>query len=261
MNLLVPAYGYPGTDRVLWDGLRRAADSLGHVIVNPGSGPGDVRDPAWVREVSVLTDHGVPLLGYLDLAYSAKPVDAILAEAALWRRWYGVTDFFLDCTPSSDAGRAAEVADALRTSARCGELVANPGTTTLPEVAAHFDLVVDHEGGPPLTRLGPEAVDFWPRDRGDDTGEAGGGARQGAPAKSWIVHGTDRAGAHTSLVAARMAGVAEIWVTDLAGDNPYRTLPAYWSWLLEQLAVVPLSGSEPMGVSRLAGRRQDRDAS
>ena len=86
MKLIAPAYGYPGTNRALWDSLLRADQALGHVIINPGSGPGDVRDHEWTREVDTLSARGVPLLGYLNLAYSKKPMATLLAEADLWRR-------------------------------------------------------------------------------------------------------------------------------------------------------------------------------
>ena len=231
MRLLAPAYGYPGTNRVLWDSLLRSADALGHVIINPGSGPGEVRDTAWTREVSAFGERGVPLLGYLDLAYSRKPVATLLAEAALWQRWYGIVDFFLDCAPSSDVRRTAQVAEILRLSARAGELVANAGTRTTNDVAAHFDAVVEHEGRPPFVPGGPEAMEIWPRELG-----AASVNEASATSRSWIVHGADVASAAATLRAAHATGVQEIWLTDLVGTNPYRDLPTYWPWVVEQIA-------------------------
>ena len=232
MKLIAPAYGYPGTNRVLWDSLTRSDQALGHVIINPGSGPGDVRDQEWTREVDALNGRGVPMLGYLNLAYSRKPVGTLLAEAALWRRWYGIVDFFLDCAPSSDVRRTAEVAEILRISARAGELVANAGTKTSHDVALHFDAVVEHEGHPPFAQAGPEVLEFWLREHRDSAD----GGRDVSTGRSWIVHGADVAAASTTLRAAHAAGVDEIWLTDLRGTNPYRDLPTYWPWLLEQLA-------------------------
>ena len=231
MRILAPAYGYPGTNRVLWESLLQAQDLLGHVIINPGSGPGEVRDPEWTREVAALGGRGVPMLGYLNLAYSKKPVGALLAEADLWRRWYGIVDFFLDCAPSLNVRRTAEVAEILRISARAGELVANAGTRTSHDVARHFDAVVEHEGHPPFAHAGPKVLEVWLREHRD----AEDGGRDVATGRSWIVHGADAAAASTTLRSAHSAGVAEIWVTDLVGANPYRDLPTYWPWLLEQL--------------------------
>ncbi|HYO18739.1 MAG TPA: spherulation-specific family 4 protein [Dermatophilaceae bacterium] len=232
MKILAPAYGYPGTNRALWEGLLQAEDVLGHVIINPGSGPGELRDPEWTREVTALSGRGVPLLGYLNLAYSKKPMGALLAEADLWRRWYGIVDFFLDCAPSADVRRTAEVAEILRISARAGELVANAGTRTSYDVAQHFDAVVEHEGYPPFAHAGPEVLEFWLREHRD----ADDGGRDVSTGRSWIVYGADVAVARTTLESARAAGVHEIWLTDSNGANPYRDLPSYWPWLLEQLS-------------------------
>ena len=181
---------------------------------------------------TTLSARGVPLLGYLNLAYSKKPMATLLAEADLWRRWYGIVDFFLDCAPSSDARRTAEVAEILRISARAGELVANAGTRTSHDVAQHFDAVVEHEGLPPFALAGPEVLEFWLREHRD----AEDGGRDVSTGRSWIVHGADAAAASTTLKSAHAAGVDEIWLTDLTGTNPYLDLPTYWPWLLDQLA-------------------------
>lgn len=217
MRLLAPAYGYPGTERGLWDGLAAAAAHLGHVIINPGSGPGHLRDPEWVQQVRRLEGLGVPLLGYLDLAYARKPLDRLTREATVWRRWYGLVDFFLDCAPAQDVAHTSNVADLLRTTGQAAHLVANPGTRATPEVALHFDAVVEREGTPDVMP--------W---RADQT-------IAGRTDRAWIVHNADPGAAQATLHAARRRGVEEVWITDLNGANPYRTLPSYWDWLLSAL--------------------------
>lgn len=226
MRLIAPAYGYPAGSRPLWDGLVAAGDAIGHVIINPGSGPGDDRDPVWNEQISRLDDRGIPMLGYLNLAYSGKPAEDLMVEAERWRRWYGIVDFFLDCAPSSDVRRTGHVADILRSGARARELVANAGTRTAPDVARHFDAIVEHEGVPPFTRP--------PRG-----GPGHRVPRVPSPDRAWIVHSADPHAARVTMDAAAAMGISEIWVTDLAGANPYRDLPTYWEWLVEALAGLP----------------------
>ena len=222
MRLLAPAYGYPGTDRGLWEGLAAAGDQVGHVIINPGSGPGYLRDAEWVTQVDRLAELGVPMLGYLDLAYARKPLSRLVREASVWRRWYGIVDFFLDCAPSQDVEHTSNVADLLRTTGRAAHLTANPGTRATPEVALHFDAVVEREGV-------PEQMPWHD--------EAGAVPHPGGPTeRAWIVHGADPQAAQVTLDAARRRGVDEVWITDLGGANPYGALPSYWSWLLQAMA-------------------------
>ena len=230
MKLLAPAYGYPSQHRLLWDGLTECVEMVGHVIINPGSGPGDLRDPVWKDQISALEDRGVPMLGYLNLGYSGKPLDVLLAEASLWHRWYGILDFFLDCAPSSDLPRTARVVDILRMSARARYLTANAGTTVVASVAGHFDAVVEHEGPPP--RGVPPTGVASPE-------EALGHWQVGPPAvpdRAWIVHGADQDAAVRTLRRAQAQGLDAIWITDLGGANPYSDLPSYWPWLIEALA-------------------------
>lgn len=236
MKLLAPAYGYPSQSRSLWDGLLDCADLLGHVIINPGSGPGVLRDPVWNDQISALEDRGVSMLGYLDLGYSRKPVDVLVAEASTWERWYGILDFFLDCAPSSDLPRTARVVDDLRMSARAGTLVANAGTAVVPSVAAHFDAVVEHEGLPHHEVHAAVALSAAEeRDLGPLSSLV-------MPGRSWIVYGADKDAALRTLRRAQAQGVDQIWITDLDGVNPYRDLPSYWPWLLGALAEQPDAG-------------------
>jgi hypothetical protein len=220
MRLLVPAYGYPGTERALWDAIADAGPAVGHVIINPGSGPGRVRDPAWVSEVRRLDSLGIPMLGYLDLAYARKPLEVLVSEAATWRRWYGMLGYFLDCAPSRDVRHTGDVADLLRTSTGAAHLTANPGTRTTVEVARHFDGLVEHEGP-------PEAAAVLSRRPTDRSARIDAG-----PGRAWVVHGAGRESARRTVARARRCGVSELWVTDLTGANPYRALPTYWPWLL-----------------------------
>jgi hypothetical protein len=233
MRLLVPAYGYPAIERALWDGIADARPWIGHVIVNPGSGPGAVRDPVWVEQVRRLEGLGIGMLGYLDLAYAGKPHTAILAEARTWRRWYGIGNYFLDCATSADVRHTQEVADVLRNAVAFARLTANPGTRASAQVARHFDCVVEHEGRATTVPLPASAAPL-------------AAPHREGPQRAWIIHSAPRGQAGPALARAQRSGIAELWITDLRGPNPYRALPGYWAWLVANLEQpVERSGERP----------------
>lgn len=220
MKLLAPPYVFPPASTRMWGGLVEARQHIGHVIVNPGSGPGHVRDPIWIAQLRALEAAELAAVGYLDLSYTRKPLSRVLAEVETWRKWYGVTDFFLDCLPSGDHGRARAVTRVLRDRPR--QLLANPGVATTPEVAAHFDLLVTYEGTQP-----PQVRRPWLA-----APQASASRRASGPATAWIHYDAPREVIGRTVRSAAAAGVSELWVTDLSGANPYRELPSYWEQLL-----------------------------
>lgn len=224
MKLLAPPYIFPAAPTRMWGALVEAREHIGHVIVNPGSGPGHVRDPIWLAQLRALETAELAAVGYLDLSYTRKPLSRVLAEVETWRKWYGVTDFFLDCLPSGDHGRARAVTRALRDRPR--QLLANPGVATTPEVASHFDLLVTYEGTQP-----PRVGHPWLA-----APQARAGRRASGPATAWIHYDASQRLINQTVSAAATAGVSELWMTDLAGANPYRDLPAYWDDLLAAIA-------------------------
>lgn len=214
MRLLVPAYGYPTDAPSLWAELCAHPGALEAVIVNVHDGPGRRVDPHYTAAVARLRAAGATLAGYVDLGYGRRPSRDVLRDARAWSSQYGITTLFLDQVPSSWSPQLAGLARRLR-AAGSTRLIANPGTSAAPAVAKLFDLVVERE----------HAGTTWP-----ERSEPTGGRR------AWILHGTPAADLAAVLARADARGVTALWVTDLAGANPYRALPSYWDRLMQAAA-------------------------
>jgi hypothetical protein len=209
MRLLVPAYGYPTEAPGLWAGLCQSPALLEAAIVNVHDGPGCVVDPNYTSAIAELRAAGVPMAAYVDLGYGGRSSGEVLKDARVWSSRYGIEALFLDQVPSAWSPQLAHLADRLR-SAGSTRLIANPGTSAAPGVAALFDLVVERE----------HAGTAWP-ERSHTTGSD----------TAWILHGTPPSELERVLARAEARGVTAIWVTDLDGPNPYRALPSYWDRL------------------------------
>jgi len=99
-RLLVPLYVHPAVDPAAWRALIRAGPQLYGVVLNIADGPGDTPDPAFVTAAAQLREAGVRVLGYVDTAYGARSVRAVVGDLRRHRRWYDTDGAFLDRTAS-----------------------------------------------------------------------------------------------------------------------------------------------------------------
>ncbi|WP_162143179.1 spherulation-specific family 4 protein [Granulicoccus phenolivorans] len=139
-----PWYVHPSQDAAAW---RRLVEGCGlaFAVINVHNGPGTEPDPAY--RAALADGSATRLLGYVDVAYGARPVRAVLAEAAEWRARYDVRAVFLDQVPSTLRAGAwsLEVVDALR-AADCELVALNPGTVPHPDVVRVADVTCVFEG-------------------------------------------------------------------------------------------------------------------
>jgi hypothetical protein len=200
VNVLLPLYVYPADDPEAWAGAARLGAGT-TVIINVHNGPGERYDAAYGYASAALTAAGVPMLGYVDLDYAARPLDAVHADIAGWR-WYPVGGVFFDRVPSG----GPELGWVRRATAPAnGFVVLNPGTRPHPGYAAAADLVCTYEGPWPRYRATPAEAD-WPN-------------------AAHLVYGVPAA--ELDAAARRLyRRVRHGLVSDLAGANPYRGLPA-----------------------------------
>ncbi|WP_101257608.1 spherulation-specific family 4 protein [Streptomyces barkulensis] len=146
-HLLVPLYVHPAVDPGAWEAAVRAAGRLYAVVVNAADGPGPRPDPALAAVAARLRGAGVPLLGYVDTAYGARPWRAVLRDVRRHRRWYGTDGAFLD-----RAAAGAEHLPRYRRTVRAARLlgastvVLNPGVHPDPGYAHLADVLVTFEG-------------------------------------------------------------------------------------------------------------------
>ncbi|MFG2721775.1 spherulation-specific family 4 protein [Streptomyces sp. NPDC048416] len=147
MMLLVPLYVHPAEDPAAWQRLAEAAAGLYGVVLNAADGPGAAPDPAFTGPVEALRAAGVPVLGYVDLDYGARPLADVVRDIERHRDWYGANGFFLDRAPADRTGLpfVRRVARAARRSGGAS-LVLNPGVHPAPGYLKVADLIVTFEG-------------------------------------------------------------------------------------------------------------------
>jgi hypothetical protein len=126
---LVPLYVHPVEDPRAWEPEALLGTT---VIVNIHNGPGTRADAHYTEVTGRLADAGVPMLGYVDLGYSERPIADILDDVNRWAD-HPMSGVFLDQSPSDAAG-LGPVALAVRVAHRAGLFAAvlNPGTPTDP---------------------------------------------------------------------------------------------------------------------------------
>lgn len=212
----MPAYFHPSWASGAWAALEAAADAtVGLVVVNPASGPGAASDEAYGSLCTSPRLRNV-VAGYVDSAYSGRPLEDVLAEAAAYGRFYGISSVFVDQVTSGPEGLPyyRELSVELR---RRGmrRLVLNPGVVPRPEYLDLADVVVTFEG--PWTAY-----------------------RRHMPpihAATWhLVHSTPVEHHVLSLRMAAARGARYAYVTERTMPNPWDGLPTSWRALVDHVA-------------------------
>jgi hypothetical protein len=217
---IVPLYTFP-THRS-WHDLVAARAAHPDVpvvaIINPASGPGTAKIPAYVSGIPRLKAGGVTVIGYVATGYGDRPADAVEAAIDRYHAWYPDLDgIFLD-EMSDDASDAPYYAALTGHVKALGMtlVVGNPGTEVPPGLVEAVDVVLVYEDGglPPLETLEP-----WQA------------CRAGAGIIPYGVPSLD-----AGWVGQAKRHVRWIYVTDQGLPNPWDALPGYFVALLGALA-------------------------
>jgi hypothetical protein len=209
----IPAYFYPGPN---WAEAVTSSPAPGMMILDiTSSGAGGAPDRAYAQAVGRAEAAGIQVLGYASTDYGRRPAAAVEAEVRHYRAWYHVSGMFLD-EAAAGTGRLPyyrRLGDYIRAADPGAAVMLNPGTYPSRRYMSLGDVVLAYEG--PYERYATLRVPGWVD-------------RYPAARFSHVVYGTpgSRLAAVVRLAAARHAGY--VYVTDLAGRNPYRALPRYW---------------------------------
>ncbi len=211
----VPAYFHPARAGAAWEALAAAvSDALvGLIVVNPASGVGAGPDEAY-RSLCDSPRLRHLIAGYVDSAYSGRPLTAVVAEAAAYRRFYGISSVFVDQVTSGLPGVRyyRELGEELRKRGTC-RLILNPGVVPQAEYHDLADVIVTFEG--PWTAY----RSHMPPIR----------AEPGRRAATWhLVHSTPVEHHVLSLRMAAARGASYAYVTERTMPNPWDELPASW---------------------------------
>lgn len=232
---------YEGTEKDLWGVTLADPATVGFVIVNPSSGPGESESVDWQTQAEIARGAGATVLGYVSTDYAnagiardgSRTHEAIIADIAKYRAWYGVDGIFLDEVSNgwgdaqqNDHTWYAELTAAIREANPGIVLVGNAGTSTRPEYLPLFEVLVTFEKSA-AEYLAATDAQLTPNEY------------RGQPAsKFWhMVHDvTSPAQATAVLERASKANVGHLYVTDDTNaheppamwGNPYDRPPAAW---------------------------------
>jgi hypothetical protein len=117
---------HPLTHPQAWS-TTEAAGLGATVLLNIDAGPGSGLDPTWTAATQRLLRAGAAMLGYVDLAFGARPVEQVRSELGRWAG-YPIRGIFFDQAPTSPYS-IGPVAVAVRAARRIGfdTLLVNPG--------------------------------------------------------------------------------------------------------------------------------------
>jgi len=180
------------------------------------SGAGSAPNRAYAAAVARAQAAGIKILGYAATGYARRPVAAVATDVRHYRAWYHVTGIFLDqaATGTGELSYYQKLTSYIRHRDPGAMVMLNPGTYPSRRYMALGDVVLAYEGSYAryATLQVPAWVDKYPAAR-----------------FSHVVYATpgSRLAAALRLAVARHAGY--VYVTDMAGRNPYRSLPRYWA--------------------------------
>jgi len=213
-EISVPAYFYPGA---AWT---RAIDSRPApaimILDITSSGAGSAPNQAYAAAAARARAAGIKILGYAATGYARRPVAAVEADVRHYRAWYHVSSIFLDeaATGTGELSYYQKLTGYIRHRDPGAVVMLNPGTYPSRRYMALGDVVLAYEGSYAryATLRVPAWVDHYP-----------------AAQFSHVVYATpgSRLAGALRLAVRRHAGY--VYVTDLAGRNPYRSLPRYWA--------------------------------
>lgn len=230
LRILIPLYSYPSwyaPATYVWDEVAAAAARVPiTAVINPNSGPdGGPPNSDYARGLADLRAAGVSLLGYVATGYGSRPAAAVKADIDLYDAYFNLDGIFLDEADNTTHGLAyyADLHAYVHSRSNLHEVVINPGIGTAEEYLATpaADTAVIFEVNAGWSGHVPAAyVSNYPPQR----------------FAVLLYDIPDESGMRAAVDLAVRRNIGQVYVTDDAGANPWDTLPAYWSNLVDYVA-------------------------
>jgi len=219
-KVAVPSYFDPGS---LWTQMESGAPTAGLAIINPNSGPGTSKDASYANQVTHTEGKGIAVVGYVSTSYAGtQDTSRTLAAAkkdidAYYRYYPNIGGIFVDEVPTDCASRNSyykPLYDYIKSKGGAATVVLNPGIDpsecyiTAGDIIANYeDVYANYINWTPASWVSKyPASKFWQ-----------------------IVYSTSSANMANAIKLSKSRNAGWIYVTDDGGDNPYDTLPSYWS--------------------------------
>jgi hypothetical protein len=223
-SVAVPAYFDPPSAG--WSELEHDDPPVTLVVMNPNSGPGSMRQAAYVSAVRAAQAAGITVVGYVDTRFAHAPLSAVEAQVDDYHSWYAVNGIFFDDASTSCAKEPyyATLDGYVDALGGAETTILNPGTATSRCYASAADILVTFEGSY-SQYLHSYSEPAW--------------VAQYPPSRFWqIIYDAPTAAAlNHAVTLSRGRRVGYLYVTRERLPNPYGSLPRvrYWG---EELADV-----------------------
>lgn len=212
-GIAIPAYFYPSS---LWTAAISGAPRTSLMVMNPNSGPGSSQDAAYLNAVRTAQAAGIKVLGYVYTNYSKRPLQEAANDINAYKTWYGVDGIFLDET-SSDAAALTyykTLANYIR-GGKGGFVMLNPGISPAEGYIKLADTTVVFEDS--YTAYQAWLPESWMY-------------KYPAGKFTHLVYGVANTTQLTnSINLSRSRNAGMIYITNDVLDNPWDTLPSYWT--------------------------------
>ncbi|MCM2425005.1 spherulation-specific family 4 protein [Streptomyces sp. RKAG337] len=239
-SVAVPAYFGPGS---AWTQLSSAASRAGLAVANPSNGAGGSKDSGYASAIQTTHGAGTKVLGYVDTGYlgtspnnrkvpgtgSTNLNDWITyAEQSVdaWYSFYGGSgldgiffdDVLGDCGPSASSTTWVDAYKTLQSYVKTKHtgamVVDNPGGWVAQCYTQAADTLITYEGS--YSDYASATLPDW-----EATAD---------PKKVWhLVYGTSQSQMQAAITLSKQRNAGYVYVTNDVLDNPWDTLPSYWS--------------------------------
>src|SRR6266568_3633523 len=219
-KVAVPSYFDPGS---LWTQMESGASTTGLAIMNPNSGPGTSKDQRYADQVTHTEAKGIIVVGYISTSYAGthnttRTLAAAEQDVDTYYRWYPdiegifVDEVSIDC--SSRNSYYKPLYDYIKNKGGVAKVVLNPGTDPAECYMSAGDMIVNFDDSYAAY------VNWTPTSW----------VSKYAASRFWqMIYGTSRADMPHAVAFSKNRNAGWVYVTDDGGDNPYDTLPSYWS--------------------------------
>ncbi|MFF6993335.1 spherulation-specific family 4 protein [Streptomyces sp. NPDC008313] len=222
----VPGYAHPLVAPLEWKELTRPHAPLHWVALNVANGPGSRPDPRCLEAAGRLRNAGVRVLGRLDTAHGARPLQELHSDARRYLDWYRVDGFLLHRCPTERTALppVRRAVGSLRTLLGGGHIVLGHGAHPYPGYALCADQLVTFTG--PWSAYRWSQVAEWTADH---------------PPERFchFVHSVPRGHLDEALRIARWQGASTIYFTDRTDHHgradPWEALPGYWDDIVSRI--------------------------
>jgi len=222
VRMAVPAYFSPPSAQ--WQHLIASAPTVGMIVFNPDSGPGQASDAAYVKVIADAQAAGITMLGYVATSYGARPEADVIADVNRYYDFYALSGIYfaegpMDADCASMEAMYHRMADAVH--ARDPRAFLAVGTRFCPTYIYFFDLMVQFARNWTEYQTDYAPPSWMPTN---------------SPQRfAHFVHSVPSTEAGAALSRAMMNGAGWVFVTDQADPNPWGVLPTYFN---EELATM-----------------------